>query len=113
MRWTVNRATIDRSPGGAGQFVIDHEILSTVIRTVPVLWYIQKLSVPANSSAGKVLDSLPRNDAVAELCSSIFNVFRKVNYQHHQHIMARKAGPLLDTNGPSQNYRLTAPLDAY
>jgi hypothetical protein len=104
---------MDRSPGGAGQFVINHEILSTVIRTVPVLWYIQKLSVPANSSDGKVLDSLPRNNTVAELCSSIFNMIPRVNYQHHQHLMARKAGPLLDTNGPSQNYLLTAPLDAY
>jgi hypothetical protein len=53
--------------------VIDHEILSTVIHTVPALWHVQKLSVPCLSE-GKLLDSLPRNDAMTELCSGKFNV---------------------------------------
>jgi hypothetical protein len=49
--------------------VIDHEILSTVIRTVALLWYVQKATC-----TGKLLDSLSRNDAVAELCSGKFSV---------------------------------------
>jgi hypothetical protein len=48
--------------------VIDHEILSTVIHTVPLLWHVQKLSLPYESE-GKLLDSLPRNNVVTELCS--------------------------------------------
>jgi hypothetical protein len=31
-------------------FVIDYEILSTVIRTVPLLWNVQKLSVPCENA---------------------------------------------------------------
>jgi hypothetical protein len=50
--------------------VIDHEIFSTVICTVPLLWHLQKFQFLAKVEAistGKLLDSLPRNDAVAEL----------------------------------------------
>jgi hypothetical protein len=57
--------------------VIDPEILSKVIHTVPLHWHVQKLSVPCKVKAtntGKLLVSLPRNDAVAELCSGLFNV---------------------------------------
>jgi hypothetical protein len=57
--------------------VIDHEILFTVIRTVPLLWHVQKFQFLAKvkaTSTGKLLDSLPRNDAVVELCSGQFNV---------------------------------------
>jgi hypothetical protein len=57
--------------------VIDHEILSTVIDTVPVLWFVQKFQFLAKLKANctcKLLDSLPRNDALAELCSGKFNV---------------------------------------
>jgi hypothetical protein len=63
--------------------VIDHEIFSKVIRTVPLLWYVQKFQFFAKvkaTSTGKLLDSLPRNDAVAELCSGEFNV----TYCHDQ-----------------------------
>jgi hypothetical protein len=52
--------------------VIDHEILSTVIRTVPLFWYVQQFQFLAKvkaTSTGKQLDRLPMNDAVAELCS--------------------------------------------
>jgi hypothetical protein len=53
--------------------MIGHEILSTVIHTVPMLWYVQKLSVPrkseGNLSTSKLLDSLLKNNEVAELCS--------------------------------------------
>jgi hypothetical protein len=51
--------------------VIDQENLSTVIRTVPLLWHVQKFQFLAKmkaTSTGKLLDSLPRNGAVAELC---------------------------------------------
>jgi hypothetical protein len=57
--------------------VIDHEILSTVIRTVPLLWHIQKFQFLAKvkaTSTGKLLDSLPRNDVMVELSSGEFNV---------------------------------------
>jgi hypothetical protein len=57
--------------------VIDHEILSTVIRAVPLLWHVQKFQFLAKAKAtstGKLLDSLPRNDAMVELCSGEFNV---------------------------------------
>jgi hypothetical protein len=57
--------------------VIDYEIFSTVIHTVPLLWYVQKIQFLEEvraTSTGKLLYSLPRNDAVAELCSSKFNV---------------------------------------
>jgi hypothetical protein len=42
--------------------VIDHEILSTVIQIVPLLWNVQKLHFLAKvkaTSTGKLLDSLP------------------------------------------------------
>jgi hypothetical protein len=48
-----------------------------VIRTVPLLWHVQKFQFLAKvkaTSTGKLLDSLPRNDAVVELCSCEFNV---------------------------------------
>jgi hypothetical protein len=57
--------------------VIDHEVLSTVIRTVPVLWHVQKFQFLAKgkaTSTGKLLDSLPRNNAVVELFSGEFSV---------------------------------------
>jgi hypothetical protein len=50
--------------------VIDHEKLSTVIRTEPLLWYVQKfqfLTKVKATSTGKVLGSLPRNDAVVAM----------------------------------------------
>jgi hypothetical protein len=52
--------------------VIDHEIISTAIHTLPLLFVCTEVSVPCKSegiycSTGKLLDSLPRNDAVAEL----------------------------------------------
>jgi hypothetical protein len=56
--------------------VIDHEILSTVICTAPLLWHVQKFQFLAKlkaTSTGKLLDGLPRN-AVVELCSGEFNV---------------------------------------
>jgi hypothetical protein len=74
----VSRATRVRFPDGAGRFVvIDYEILSTVIRTVPLLWHVQTFQFLAKvkaTSTDKLLDSLPRNDAVVELCSGEFNV---------------------------------------
>jgi hypothetical protein len=57
--------------------VIDHEILSIVIRTVSLLWHVQKFQFLAKveaTSTGKLLDSLPRNNAVAVLCSGEFKV---------------------------------------
>jgi hypothetical protein len=55
--------------------VIDHEILSSAIRTVPLLWHVQKfLQKEIATSTGKLFDSLPRNYAVAELRSGKFNV---------------------------------------
>jgi hypothetical protein len=59
--------------------VIDHEILPTVIRTVPLLLY-EHISnqfldkEKATSTGGKLLDSMPRNGAMAELCSGKFDV---------------------------------------
>jgi hypothetical protein len=53
--------------------VIDHETLSMVRN-------VQKLSFPCNSegnyicSISKLIASLPRNNAVAELCSGEFKV---------------------------------------
>jgi hypothetical protein len=41
---------------------------------VPLLWHVKKLSVPCKTSTGKLFDSLPKNDAVAELSSGKFNV---------------------------------------
>jgi hypothetical protein len=41
--------------------VIEHEVFSTVIRTVPLLWYVQKIQFLAKVEAtdtGKLLDSL-------------------------------------------------------
>jgi hypothetical protein len=57
--------------------VIDHDIFTTVITTVPLLWHVQKFQFLAKvkeTSTGKLLESLPRNDAVVELCSGEFNV---------------------------------------
>jgi hypothetical protein len=57
--------------------VIDHEILSTVIHTVPLLWYVQDFQFLAKVKAthtGKLLDGLHRNDAVVELFTGEFNV---------------------------------------
>jgi hypothetical protein len=48
--------------------VIDHEILSSFIPTVPLLWHVQKFQFLAEvkaTSTGKLLDSLPRSGAVA------------------------------------------------
>jgi hypothetical protein len=57
--------------------VIDHEIYSMVIRTVSLLWYVQSyqflVEVKATTT-GKLFESLPRNIAVAELCSGEFNM---------------------------------------
>jgi hypothetical protein len=77
--WTVNRATQVRFPGGADySFVVtDQENLYTAIRTVPLLWYVPKFQFLAEvktTCTGKLLDSLPRNNAVAEMCSDKFNV---------------------------------------
>jgi hypothetical protein len=50
--------------------LINHEILSTVICSVPHLLHVQTKSVKVKAtSTGKLLDSLPRNNAVAKLCS--------------------------------------------
>jgi hypothetical protein len=57
--------------------VIDHEILSMVICTLPLLWHVQKIQflVKVNAtSTGKLLDSLPMKDAVVEPCSGKYNV---------------------------------------
>jgi hypothetical protein len=57
--------------------MIDHEILSSDIRTVPLLWHVQKFQFLAKVKAtisGKLLDTLPRNDAMVDLCSGKFNV---------------------------------------
>jgi hypothetical protein len=71
----VNQATLVHFTDGAGNFfVFDYEILSTVICTVLLLWHVQKLSVPCDivgTGTGKLLNSLPRNDVVAELCSRV------------------------------------------
>jgi hypothetical protein len=72
----VNRAT------RTAQFtfvVIDHEILSTGIRTVPLLWHVRRNQFLAKvkvASTGKLLHSVPRNDgdALAELRCGKFNV---------------------------------------
>jgi hypothetical protein len=52
---------------------MDHDIFSTVIHTVPLLWHVQKklqfLSEVKATSTGKLRENLPRNDAVVELCS--------------------------------------------
>jgi hypothetical protein len=52
--------------------VMDHEIVSTVISTVPLLWHYRSYQFLAEvnaTSTGKLLDNLPRNDAVVELYS--------------------------------------------
>jgi hypothetical protein len=57
--------------------VIDHEILSTVIHAVPLLWHVQNfqfLAIVKVTNTGKLLDSMPRNNAVAELCSGKFGL---------------------------------------
>jgi hypothetical protein len=57
--------------------MIYHEIFSTVIHIVPLLWYVQKFQFRAKvkaTSTGKLLNSLSRINAVAELCSGKFNV---------------------------------------
>jgi hypothetical protein len=56
--------------------VIDHEILSTVIYNLCPGRYrsYQFLAKVKALCTGKLLDSLPRNNAVAELCSGKFNV---------------------------------------
>jgi hypothetical protein len=57
--------------------VTDHEIFSTVIRNVPLLLHEQKfqlLSKVEATSTGKLFDSLPRNNVVAEQRSDIFYV---------------------------------------
>jgi hypothetical protein len=57
--------------------VIDHEKFTMVNSTEPLLWYVQKFQFLTKVKApctGKLPDSLPRNDAMAELCSGIFNV---------------------------------------
>jgi hypothetical protein len=46
--------------------VIDPEILSWVIGTVPLLLHVENAKVKATST-GKLFDSLHRNNAVAEL----------------------------------------------
>jgi hypothetical protein len=56
--------------------VINHEILSTVLRTVPLLWHVQKFHFLAKvnaTSPGQLLDSLLRNDAAVGLCPGEFN----------------------------------------
>jgi hypothetical protein len=79
----VERRTVNWRPGVNSQtaqvtfVVIDHEILSTAIRTVPLLWYVHTFHFLAKgkaTSTGKLLDSLCRKDAVAEMCSDKFNV---------------------------------------
>jgi hypothetical protein len=55
----------------------DYEILCTVIFTVPLLQHVQKFLAKVKAttcSTGKLLDSLPRNKAVVEMCSSKLNV---------------------------------------
>jgi hypothetical protein len=51
---------------------VDHESLYTVIRILLLFWHVQKLSGPCWTCTGKQLDSMPRNDAVAELCFGKF-----------------------------------------
>jgi hypothetical protein len=70
--------------------VIEREIFSMVICTVPLLWYLQKFQFLAKlkaTSTCKLLDSLPRNNAVAELClvNSMWltGVIRSENYHDH------------------------------
>jgi hypothetical protein len=53
--------------------VIDHEIFSTVIHTVPLhIQRFQFLEKVKATNTGKLLDCLSRKDAVAELCSGKF-----------------------------------------
>jgi hypothetical protein len=61
-----------------------------IIYTVPLLWHVQKFQFLAKvkaTSTGKLLDSLPRNNAVVELVNSMWLtvVIRNENYQHHHH----------------------------
>jgi hypothetical protein len=53
-------------------FMIDHKIFSTVIRTMYRSY--QFLAKVKATSTGKLLVSMPRNNAVAELCSGKFKV---------------------------------------
>jgi hypothetical protein len=44
--------------------MIDHEIFTTVIRTVPLFWYVQKFQLFAKvmaTTTAQLLDSLPRS----------------------------------------------------
>jgi hypothetical protein len=54
--------------------VIDREIFSTVIHTLPLLQKFQFFAKVKTTSTGNLLDSLPRIEAMAELCSGKFNV---------------------------------------
>jgi hypothetical protein len=66
-----------RPVSSIGRALGDYEIFSTFIRTVLLLWYVQKFQFLAKvetTSTGELLDSLLRNDAMAELCSGKFNV---------------------------------------
>jgi hypothetical protein len=54
--------------------VIPNPFLSTAIRTLPLLWHFTKVIKVKATSAGKLLDSLPGNSAMEELCSGKFNV---------------------------------------
>jgi hypothetical protein len=69
--WTVNQATKVRFLDSAGQFcVIDHGIHSTVNS----LYLCSGMYRSSATSAGKLLDGMPGNVAVAELCSGKFSV---------------------------------------
>jgi hypothetical protein len=71
--------------------VIDHEILSKVIHTVPQLWHVQKFQFLAKvktTSTGKLHDSLPRNSVMAlvHVNSMWLNaMIQSENYQYHRH----------------------------
>jgi hypothetical protein len=54
--------------------VIDLDILSTVIRTVPLLWHVQKFQFLAKEKVTSSGKHLPRNGGAAELCSGKFIV---------------------------------------
>jgi hypothetical protein len=64
--------------------VIDHEIFSKVICTVPLLLHIKKFQFLAKAGAtstGKLLDNLPRYDAVPGLYSGIFFLIMVSKFQ--------------------------------
>jgi hypothetical protein len=59
---------------------------------VSLLWYEQKFQFLVKVKAtgtDTLLDGIPRNDAVVEMCSGEFSgfpvVIRSENYQHHHH----------------------------